>query len=116
MTDSFLSRLILPALISSSFSDCIRSRRTEAGSSLGSCGTSLPRMARSSIFDFVIEINFEISSCSFLTISIILNIFLQEAAIRCCSSIGGTGRNSPFKIAAFIPATVLPVLLAFNWF
>ncbi len=47
---SFLSRLILPSLIKRSFSFRIRSNRTDAGSSLGSCGTSLPRMARSNIF------------------------------------------------------------------
>ena len=39
ITDSFLSRLILPCLISSSFSARIRSSSTEAGSSFGSCGT-----------------------------------------------------------------------------
>ena len=42
MTDSFLSFLILPALISACFSALMRSSNTEAGSSFGSCGTSFP--------------------------------------------------------------------------
>ena len=54
MTDSRLSRLSLPVLISSSFSLRIRSKRTDAGSSSEFCGTSLPRIARSKIFDFVV--------------------------------------------------------------
>ena len=46
----FLLRLILPSFISRSFSALIRSSRTDAGSSLGSWGTSFPCIARSSIF------------------------------------------------------------------
>lgn len=42
ITDGFFSFLILPSLISCSFSARMRSSSTEAGSSLGSCGTSLP--------------------------------------------------------------------------
>ena len=51
---SFLSRLILPCLINSSFSARMRSRRTEAGSSFGSCGTSFPLIARSRILDLTL--------------------------------------------------------------
>ena len=47
---------VLPCLISPSFSARMRSRRTEAGSSFGSCGTSLPRIARSRIFDLAFVI------------------------------------------------------------
>ena len=43
MTDSFLSRLSLPALMSASFFARMRSSRTEAGSSSGPCGTSVTR-------------------------------------------------------------------------
>ena len=46
----FLLRLILPSFISRSFSALIRSSKTDAGSSFGSCGTSFPCIARSSIF------------------------------------------------------------------
>lgn len=52
--NSFLSRLILPCLINSSFSARMRSRRTEAGSSFGSCGTSFPLIARSRILDLTL--------------------------------------------------------------
>lgn len=45
-----LAPLILPSFISRSFSALIRSSRTDAGSSLGSWGTSFPCIARSSIF------------------------------------------------------------------
>ncbi|MNS80354.1 hypothetical protein D3C72_1140310 [compost metagenome] len=44
-----LGFLILPSLTSSTFSAAMRSSSTEAGSSLGSCGTNLPRTANSRI-------------------------------------------------------------------
>lgn len=50
ISEGFFSFLIFFVLTSFSFSARMRFRSSAAGSSFGSCGTSLPRMARSRIF------------------------------------------------------------------
>ncbi|CRH48879.1 Uncharacterised protein [Chlamydia trachomatis] len=67
MYDSFLSRLILPSLISFSFSSFIRSKRTDAGSSFGSCLTSLPSIAYCSIDFFNLSAKVDSSSVNFFS-------------------------------------------------
>ena len=49
MIDSFLSFLIFFSLTNFAFSTLMRSRSTDAGSSLGSCGTSFPCIAHLSM-------------------------------------------------------------------
>lgn len=62
--ENAISLFSLPCLISSSFSARMHSRRTDAGSSSGFCGTSRPRMARSRIFDFALAVRENMLSLS----------------------------------------------------
>ena len=108
MTDSFLSRLILPCFISSSFSTRMRSSSTDAGSSLGSCGTSLPRMARSRILDF--DSLIRCFSSSLLTLIFFTNarIFSTVKTIFICSFNGGKTHKYVCAAEIVIVSTVVP--------
>lgn len=75
----------VPCSISSSFSARIRSRRTEAGSSSSFCGTSLPRIARSRILDFVVATSSKTSSLLFSIETINSISLLVFAEISRCS-------------------------------
>ena len=79
-----------------------------------SCGTILPRIARSRILDFVLLILVLSISlfCEILSIKFIADF--KVLLILSCSLYGGTGIHKVFNIVALIPATVLPVLLTYN--
>lgn len=79
------------------FSARIRSSRTEAGSSFGSCGISWPRIARSRILDLVAII---MESKDFFSASIFAtyaNKAWAVGTILSCSLIGGRGMNNFFN-------------------
>ena len=69
----------------------MRSKSTEAGSSFGSCGTSLPRMARSRIFDLAIVIKAFNSVSEHSMLSMLINAVCIASRILSCSETGGNG-------------------------
>ena len=81
----------------SSFSARIRSRRTEAGSSFGSCVTSLPQIARSRILDFAFSTEAVSSFLRTSMLRILLILSARMDTILCCSSTGGTGTKYVLK-------------------
>ena len=102
---SFLISLALsfPSLTICFFSSLILSSKTEAGSSFGSCGTSFPLIARSSIFcrNFFVSMSIysSISPMSFFSSSTALVMLLAFSSI------------SPISSASDLSSTASPDLI-----
>ena len=86
----------------------IRFRSSMAGSSLGSCGKSLPWMARSRILDLACAIDICKSSFADSRVSIKVNHLSTVVTMRNCSSWGGNGNCIVSKLYFGNPSRPLP--------